>query len=362
MDKWYLIFLFVCLVLVLALIIGAFFLKNKNQPLINLEDVTVIIPFRNEYENLPRLFDSLIKQKQLPKEIILVNDHSEDESVKWVEEYRLTNPYARLLHLSETETGKKAALRKGVEAATCNYLITLDADVILNNQYFESLSKSPLFSLFILPVITKGERFSGKFFGTEYLFLNAFNYLLAPFYPISSSGANLGFNKLTVDYEKQYTQHKHLSSGDDYFLLKALRKEGKSIHVSNRVDLSVVTDAPESLTAYWKQRVRWFGKSRHQAMFGEVLFGIFTLVYFIGGMCALIYSALHQQWAMFLFIFGLRLLLDTLVFVNYSFSLKQGRQIVYLPLFQLVYPILMFGVMLTSLFYKPLWKGRKIKA
>lgn len=361
MDKWYLIFLFSCISLVLILKILTFFRKGKELTPIDLEDVSVIIPFRNECENLPSLFESITTQKQLPKEIIFVNDHSEDESVEQVEAYLLSNIKVRLLSLSTAERGKKSALLKGVEAANGNYIITLDADVKLNGRYFETLSIAPTHSLLILPVITKGKNFFGNFFSTEYLFLNAFNYLLAPFYPISSSGANLGFNKSAVNYKKQYENHNHLSSGDDYFLLKALRSEKKSIHVSNNVELSVVTGAPESITAYWKQRVRWFGKSHYQARFGETLFGLFTLLYFAGGMTALIYAAYYGHWIAFTLIFGLRLLLDILVFVNYSFALKQGNKATYLPLFQLIYPVLMVGVMLTSLFYKPKWKGRAVE-
>ena len=73
--------------------------------------VSIIVPFRNEEEKLPALLEKVeaLKYPRDRFEIILVDDHSEDQSCAVVREFALkTEIGVRLLQLSEVE-GKKAA-------------------------------------------------------------------------------------------------------------------------------------------------------------------------------------------------------------------------------------------------------------
>lgn len=97
--------------------------------------ISVIIPARNEASNLPKLLSSLKTQQLQPIEIIVVDDHSEDQTAQIAQQYG-----AQVLHpISEADgewSGKSAACWKGAQAAEGDWLLFLDADT----QFEESTS------------------------------------------------------------------------------------------------------------------------------------------------------------------------------------------------------------------------------
>lgn len=327
---------------------------------IDLKEITILIPFRDERENLPGLLNSISLQKPIKLDFIFIDDHSEDDSASLIQEFIKEQKTGTLLTLTDGE-GKKDALLRGVEHVTTNYILTLDADVVLGKDYIKHLAQLSRSDLIALPVIMKGKSLFGKVFSVEYLFFNAFNYLLASVYPISVSGANLLYNKKFLDYSNQLKEHQGISSGDDYFLLKELRHQKGEICVSNNFNLSVKTQAPENLKDYFQQRVRWLSKTKHKITLKEFLIGLFISLYFFGGFYALIFSLIQLDFKIFWSVFVLRLGLDSFVFINYAQPLKRTKDLLYLPIFQLVYPLLMLTVYFKSLYFKPTWKGRQVK-
>ena len=106
----------------------------------------VIIPAHNEAHYLSGLLDSLISQTELPKEIILVNDHSTDETEIIMQEYARKYYIVNYLNRRSTQNhqpGAKVvdAFKEGLQALTTSYdiLVKLDADLVLPNDYFEGL-------------------------------------------------------------------------------------------------------------------------------------------------------------------------------------------------------------------------------
>lgn len=97
-------------------------------------DVTVIVPARNEAHNTARCLSGLMAQRV--REILVVDDRSEDETASIVEELARRDPRIRLVpghDPPEGWTGKVNALVTGVEAATdSKWLLFVDADVALN--------------------------------------------------------------------------------------------------------------------------------------------------------------------------------------------------------------------------------------
>ena len=89
--------------------------------------ISVIIPARNERNNLGRLLPSLLNQPDQPHEIIVVDDHSDDG----------TGDYARELglrvvdgaELPEGWMGKTWACHQGAEVSSGEWLLFLDADI-----------------------------------------------------------------------------------------------------------------------------------------------------------------------------------------------------------------------------------------
>ena len=84
--------IFIIITLVYLFLIGSFIYGFDKVEVFNMKDLkpktkfSVIVPFRNEAEHLPKLLDS-ISHLNYPKsmfEIILVDDDSEDDSLKTI--------------------------------------------------------------------------------------------------------------------------------------------------------------------------------------------------------------------------------------------------------------------------------------
>ncbi len=113
----------------------------------NLKSITtlsIIIPVYNEEKTLVEVLEkvkTVILPNGLSKQIIIVNDGSNDNSKKVAEDYIRSNPgnNIELIH-SETNKGKGASVRKGIQKASGEFLIIQDADLEYDpNEYVQLL-------------------------------------------------------------------------------------------------------------------------------------------------------------------------------------------------------------------------------
>lgn len=88
--------------------------------------VSVIIPARNEEQNLPTLLRSLAGQSVRPREIIVVDDGSTDRTAEVARQHGAT--VMASVPLPEGWRGKAWACHQGAQAATGDVLLFLDAD------------------------------------------------------------------------------------------------------------------------------------------------------------------------------------------------------------------------------------------
>jgi dolichol-phosphate mannosyltransferase len=94
-------------------------------------DITVIVPFLNEEDNIDRLGTELLKfsqeKKHIQFEIILVNDGSTDKSVEMIRKTSFP-PNTRVISFSQNY-GSHAALRAGIMHSRGKYITFLYADL-----------------------------------------------------------------------------------------------------------------------------------------------------------------------------------------------------------------------------------------
>lgn len=100
--------------------------RNKTVSSVSGEQLSVIIPARNEEKNLPNLLYSLATQSVRPKEIIVVDDASTDRTAEVARQNG-----ARVitsLPLPDCWRGKTWACHQGAQSASGNFFLFLDAD------------------------------------------------------------------------------------------------------------------------------------------------------------------------------------------------------------------------------------------
>ena len=100
--------------------------------------LSIVIPVYNEERTLRKLI-SAVEAVDLPleKEIILIDDFSNDKSREILSEYQ--NKY-RVILLNKNQ-GKGTAVKKGFEAATGDIVLVQDADLEYNPQDYPALIK-----------------------------------------------------------------------------------------------------------------------------------------------------------------------------------------------------------------------------
>ena len=215
--------------------------SNRSQePMRNTFSISVIIPFRDEIDNLPHLIECIHLQEEYPLEILLIDDHSSDSGRNLLIDTFVNNERVRVLNLPFQLEGKKAAVRFGVQHARGSHCLTLDADVHFQSTFFNALNNSRISDMKISPVIMASETFLGRLFGFEYMFFNALNFSLSALYVSSASGANLLFNREKYIIWDSSDSHNYLSSGDDHFLLRDFQANQASIDVTNSLELAVI--------------------------------------------------------------------------------------------------------------------------
>lgn len=109
---------------------------NSREKLAALEEsrikVSVVVAVYNAESYLPQTLDSICAQTLRDIEIILVDDGSDDGSVKILGEYAAKDSRIRILHQTEQSDGAALARNMGLREAHGEFVSVLDAD-----DYFE---------------------------------------------------------------------------------------------------------------------------------------------------------------------------------------------------------------------------------
>ena len=124
--------------------------------------LSIIIPAYNEGKTIHFILDK-IKGVELindiQKEIIIVNDFSNDDTDEAVSRYMIANPLLNIQYFKhEFNQGKGAALHTGISKATGEYLIIQDADLEYDPEEYNKLLK-PIVNGFA--DVVYGSRFIG---------------------------------------------------------------------------------------------------------------------------------------------------------------------------------------------------------
>jgi biofilm PGA synthesis N-glycosyltransferase PgaC len=333
------------------------FKRNKKGIGVAANDITVIVPFRNEELNLRAFVAGINLLSRVPKKIIFINDHSTDKSCEVIHGLTAGN-YCILENQLE---GKKAAVNFGVNESDTLFCLTWDADIIMNNDFFAVLEQYQVCDMQILPVSMLSKRPMQHFAELDYTFSNMMNWIGAAKRPILASGANLLFCREDYLALSSLDKHRAIASGDDMFLLQDFLKANKSVKLTLDRALMIQTAAPDSLKQFYDQRLRWIGKSKYVKDAYANMFGIISLLLSYFFLVVMVYLIANGSYRDALLLFCGRTLLDLFITLPIIIFNKRTILLLALPLVEIFYPFYVFSLLLGTVFYQPKWKGRTIK-
>jgi glycosyltransferase involved in cell wall biosynthesis len=333
---------------------------NLDSKLICLSELVVIVPFRNEEKRIDCLLKSILASNELPKEFIFVNDHSSDGSVDLIAKKLIGIPH-RVLELPEDQEGKKRAIRYAIEQSSSDYILSFDADIEFNPSYFTKLKTLSEADLYILPAILKAKKFHEHLYEVDLILVNAANCGIAGLKrPIMASGANLLYKRAAFEKYDNFESHSHMPSGDDIYLLRDFRKQNAAIRLITDTTFSIETETPQSLKEFFNQRLRWIAKTGDVKDCLSTSLAIIQVVLTFSFVLIASLLAFNGQWKMFMVFYILKTSVDMLIFLPYFNRIKRMKSWLFIPIYELLFPLYSLVILCAMYLYKPVWKGRRL--
>ena len=365
-------FLSVYTILIFVPIFTLLFSKKEDDlnEFIPIEKVSVIIPFRNEVENILQCLEGIIRQDYPTElmEIILVDDHSEDGSKQKAESFlKGKNIIYKFIELKQNDlSGKKIAIETAITQSSGSIIITRDADTFTsNNLWLKSIAfqfKNTKTNLVLAPVILSGTSFIQSFQQFENMAITSIGYAFAKNkLPFVCSGANLAYKKDCFINANPYKDNKHIPSGDDMFLLQSFLDADFVISTTKNTNAIVYTEAEKNLSSFINQRLRWASKTKNLSIKTTWFIGVLL---FLGNLTMLItlffglFSGINSNFCLFTIIY--KCIIDFLLLFLGAIMYKQKPNFAfYIPAFIANLFYVPF-ITVASISVKPSWKGRKI--
>lgn len=372
---------FVIITILYLFLIGFFVLGFDKVKQFRLQDITpkttftVIIPFRNEAENLPELLDSLLNLNY-PKhlfEVVLVNDDSEDDSVKTIKNqlsHSQTTQYNIKIidNQRKTNSPKKDAITSAIKQAKHQWIITTDADCIVPIYWldsFDNFIQSHTVKMIAGPVCYNQNKGLLNYFETLD-FLSLIGATIGGFginKPFLCNGANLAYQKQFFKQLNGFEGNTNIASGDDIFLMeKALKTDNQSIlYLKN--NQAIVTTKPQSnLKNLISQRVRWASKtSNYKNNFAKIV-GLLVLLMNASLVIGLLLVALGLfALKPFAYLFFIKVAIDFILIYKACQLFNKEELLKHYLWSCFIYPFFSVYIAFISMFTTYKWKNRTFK-
>lgn len=286
--------------------------------------VTVIIPARNEAENLPALLEALRKQTYSTAllEVIVIDDFSTDDTAAVVRNFPAANIHLLELrqHLNMEErlnSFKKKAIEIAISQAKGDLIVTTDADCVMGPRWIETVVQfyEQHHPKFIAAPVSfyKEHNFFKRLQSLDFMTMQGITGAAAQLASgTMCNGANLAYEKEAFHEVGGFSGIDNIASGDDMLLMyKIYSAYPDKVSYLKCEEAVVRTLAVDTLRDFMNQRIRWSSKADKYE--DKRLTWVLLLVYlFNAGLLALAVLALFMPvwWPWFLIILLFKVTLE----------------------------------------------------
>lgn len=332
--------------------------------------VSFIIPARNEETNIRACLSSVLascEEADQDFEVYVIDDHSEDETANLVTEYN--DHRIKLIKLEDelnqkVNAYKKMALATGLKYASGDYIIQLDADVIIPINYMSTVRSAidnTKADMIAAPVLLSGDNTMLSHFQILDL-LGMMAVTGSGIYSnkwFMANGANLIYKNNLV----QFTDDSIASGDDIYSIQKVAKKENKKIVFLKSRSAAVSTSVMPDYNKFYDQRIRWATKNKY--MKGSYM-RVMMLIPFLNNLiliAQIIFAFLYGPIVLVLAIFQFisKLGIDYVYLKSLADYYKKEDSLTYFIPANIMHIVYISSIGLLSLIKtKYTWKGRRV--
>lgn len=330
--------------------------------------ISVIIPARNEEDNIGQLLKALQEQTYPASlfEIIVVDDHSSDGTTRIVQQF----PSVRLLQLKEDNINsyKKKAIGTGIADATGELIVTTDADCLPSPNWLKTIAafKEEKQSIFIAApvVISCNSSVVQIFQAMDFMTLQGITGAAVYKKKMSMcNGANLAYERKAFNEVNGFAGVDHIASGDDMLLMHKIGKQyPDAVHYLKSKDAVVSTLPVKTWAAFFNQRIRWASKAKSYD--DKRIFAVLLLVYLFNlsflGLAVAGFFCLHY-WIYLAGLWVVKTIVELPFIISLAGFFNKRWLIKSFFFFQPLHIIYTIISGLFGQFGRYEWKGRKVK-
>lgn len=366
------------LALVLYFLVG--WLRLKRHETVDVDEkqlpfVSIIIPVRNESENIQACLQSIFNQTY-PKhlfEVIVIDDYSTDPTIRLAKEIAEKNlTVLNLQHYlgnpGEYMPNKKKAIALGIKNAKGELIVTTDGDCTAGPGWLRAMVDFFVrhhFKLVTGPILMKPALLPVEIFQQlDVISLSGITgATIRNGFPTMCNGANLMYAKNTFHEVEGFKGNHEVPTGDDIFLMQKINAHYSDAigYVKNR-EACVFTRPEKTVSGFVAQRVRWISKS---TQFGSnrsawVLYLAYVFNLFIVISAAHAIQLVDYAWLPLAIAAGTKIFADLLFNLPLLFFFRKFTLLFVFPVVEALHILYVTFIGVLSLTGKYRWKDRKI--
>jgi len=312
-------------------------------PTADLPPVSIIICARNEADNLRNNLPLFLEQDYPFFEVLVVNDHSSDETEKVLLDIQQKYPILHVLSIKEKTTpGKKAALSLGIHKSSFDLLFLSDADCRPTGRQWlkvtqRSFQQGKSIVLGYGPY-QKRDGWLNRFIRFEafYTAIQYFSFAIAG-HPYMGVGRNLAYHRRVFQHANGFSSHAHLASGDDDLLVNQMAT-AQHTTINLFPETRIVSAPPTSLGGYYIQKRRHLSVSSHYRWQHQIALGALAGSHFsFYGLSLLLVLMLPTWWPILTLNYLVRMGVVLHVSIGASKHLGERDLLPFLPLLDLAF-------------------------
>ena len=336
-------------------------IKDKRE-----KDISILIAAKNEGKNIEKLLQSLYNQSFSKDkfEVIIVDDHSTDDTSEVSESFRVLHPEMNLKILKATGSGKKQAISQALHAAENKLVIVTDADCELPEHWIESMVgyfvQNNLKMLLGPVLLSPSNTLFEKLQVLEHLSLIASTAGSASIgMPVMCNGANMMYDRQAALGVEKYRTDMKIASGDDMFLMEQFLKHYGSKTIGFLLDTEAIvkTATMPNLKAFFRQRTRWTSKTKAYTNWKIIatalivfMFNLSIVFFFVAGFF------MRFFWVFYVLYVILKAFIDFPILRRITTFMKQRSLLWWMFPLEFIYPFYVVFTAFSGLMTNVKWK------